>query len=80
MRCGPRSRALPIFKAGMLELVALAPLKPYPGFGPNGLAEQAAFSSCLGAGVAGRTLKLRYSTQERTSNGLSHEFPLHTRT
>jgi muconolactone delta-isomerase len=26
--------SLPIFKAGMLELVALAPLKPYPGFGP----------------------------------------------
>ena len=24
--------SLPIFKAGMLELVALAPLKPYPGF------------------------------------------------
>jgi muconolactone delta-isomerase len=27
--------SLPIFKAGMLELVALAPLKPYPGFGPT---------------------------------------------
>jgi muconolactone delta-isomerase len=26
--------SLPIFKAGMLELVALVPLKPYPGFGP----------------------------------------------
>ncbi len=26
--------SLPIFKAGMLELVALAPLKPYPGFCP----------------------------------------------
>jgi muconolactone delta-isomerase len=25
---------LPIFKAGMLELVALVPLKPYAGFGP----------------------------------------------
>jgi muconolactone delta-isomerase len=25
--------SLPIFKAGMLEIVALAPLKPYPGFG-----------------------------------------------
>jgi muconolactone delta-isomerase len=25
---------LPIFKAGMLELVALVPLKPYPGFCP----------------------------------------------
>jgi muconolactone delta-isomerase len=25
---------LPIFKAGMLEIVALVPLKPYPGFGP----------------------------------------------
>jgi len=24
--------SLPIFKAGMLELVALLPLKPYPGF------------------------------------------------
>jgi muconolactone delta-isomerase len=24
--------SLPIFKAGMLELVALAPLQPYPGF------------------------------------------------
>jgi muconolactone delta-isomerase len=27
--------SLPIFKAGMLELVALVPLKPYPGFGPT---------------------------------------------
>ena len=27
--------SLPIFKAGMLEIVALAPLKPYPGFGPG---------------------------------------------
>jgi muconolactone delta-isomerase len=27
--------SLPIFKAGMLELIALAPLKPYPGFGPS---------------------------------------------
>lgn len=26
--------SLPIFKAGMLELLALVPLKPYPGFGP----------------------------------------------
>ncbi len=26
--------SLPIFQAGMLEIVALAPLKPYPGFGP----------------------------------------------
>lgn len=26
---------LPIFKAGMLEIVALVPLKPYPGFGPQ---------------------------------------------
>jgi muconolactone delta-isomerase len=25
---------LPIFRAGMLEIIALAPLKPYPGFGP----------------------------------------------
>ena len=24
--------SLPIFKAGMLELVSLVPLKPYPGF------------------------------------------------
>lgn len=24
--------SLPIFKAGMLELVALVPLRPYPGF------------------------------------------------
>ncbi len=26
--------SLPIFKAGMLELVVLVPLKPYPGFPP----------------------------------------------
>jgi hypothetical protein len=26
--------SLPIFKAGMLEVLALVPLKPYPGFGP----------------------------------------------
>lgn len=26
--------SLPIVKAGMLELIALVPLKPYPGFGP----------------------------------------------
>jgi muconolactone delta-isomerase len=26
---------LPIFKAGMLEIVALAPLKPYPGLAPK---------------------------------------------
>jgi len=26
---------LPIFKAGMLEILALVPLKPYPGFGPQ---------------------------------------------
>ncbi len=26
--------SLPIYKAGMLEIVALAPLHPYPGFGP----------------------------------------------
>lgn len=26
--------ALGIFKAGMLEIVALLPLEPYPGFGP----------------------------------------------
>jgi muconolactone delta-isomerase len=25
--------SLPIFKAGMLELVSLVPLNPYPGFG-----------------------------------------------
>jgi muconolactone delta-isomerase len=25
---------LPIFHAGMLEIVALVPLEPYPGFGP----------------------------------------------
>ena len=27
-------QSLPIFQAGMLELVALVPLEPYPGFGP----------------------------------------------
>jgi muconolactone delta-isomerase len=27
--------SLPIFKAGMLEILALVPLKPYPGFGPS---------------------------------------------
>jgi muconolactone delta-isomerase len=26
--------SLPIFQAGMLEVVALIPLEPYPGFGP----------------------------------------------
>jgi muconolactone delta-isomerase len=26
--------SLPVFKAGMLEIVALVPLKPYPGFPP----------------------------------------------
>jgi muconolactone delta-isomerase len=26
--------SLPIFKAGMLEIIALVPLKPYPAFGP----------------------------------------------
>lgn len=26
--------SLPIFKAGMLEIVALVPLRPYAGFGP----------------------------------------------
>jgi muconolactone delta-isomerase len=26
--------SLPIFRAGMLEILALVPLKPYPGFGP----------------------------------------------
>ena len=25
--------SLPIFRAGMLEIVALVPLRPYPGFG-----------------------------------------------
>jgi muconolactone delta-isomerase len=25
---------LPVFKAGMLELIALVPLRPYPGFFP----------------------------------------------
>ncbi len=27
--------SLPIFKAGMLEIAALVPLEPYPGFGPS---------------------------------------------
>jgi muconolactone delta-isomerase len=27
--------SLPIFKAGMLELIALVPLEPYPGFCPS---------------------------------------------
>ncbi len=27
-------QTLPIFKAGMLEIVSLIPLKPYPGFHP----------------------------------------------
>jgi muconolactone delta-isomerase len=26
--------SLPIFEAGMLEILALVPLEPYPGFGP----------------------------------------------
>jgi len=26
--------SLPIFQAGLLEVVALMPLEPYPGFGP----------------------------------------------
>ena len=26
--------SLPLFKAGMLEIVALVPLEPYAGFGP----------------------------------------------
>ncbi len=26
--------SLPIFQAGMLEILALVPLEPYPGFGP----------------------------------------------
>ena len=26
--------SLPIFQAGMLEILALVPLQPYPGFGP----------------------------------------------
>jgi muconolactone delta-isomerase len=26
--------SLPIFKAGMLEVAAVVPLEPYPGFGP----------------------------------------------
>jgi len=27
--------SLPIFEAGMLEIVLIAPLAPYPGFGPT---------------------------------------------
>ena len=27
--------SLPVYQAGMLEIVSLAPLKPYPGFGPG---------------------------------------------
>jgi len=27
--------SLPLFKAGMLEIVSLVPLKPYAGFGPT---------------------------------------------
>jgi muconolactone delta-isomerase len=27
--------SLPIFQAGMLEVVVVAPLEPYPGFGPS---------------------------------------------
>jgi len=27
--------SLPIYQAGMLELVTLVPLEPYPGFGPS---------------------------------------------
>ena len=27
--------SLPIYRAGLLELVALVPLEPYPGFGPS---------------------------------------------
>ena len=27
--------SLPLFRAGMLEIVALVPLEPYPGFGPT---------------------------------------------
>jgi muconolactone delta-isomerase len=27
--------SLPIFQAGMLEIVAVVPLEPYPGFGPQ---------------------------------------------
>jgi len=26
--------SLPIFEAGMLEILAVVPLEPYPGFGP----------------------------------------------
>jgi len=27
--------SLPIYQAGMLEIVALVPFEPYPGFGPS---------------------------------------------
>ena len=27
--------SLPIFQAGMLEILAVVPLEPYPGFGPS---------------------------------------------
>ena len=27
--------SLPVFQAGLLEIVAVIPLKPYPGFGPT---------------------------------------------
>ena len=27
--------SLPIFEAGMLEILAVVPLEPYPGFGPS---------------------------------------------
>jgi muconolactone delta-isomerase len=27
--------SLPIFQAGMLEILAVVPLEPYPGFGPG---------------------------------------------
>jgi muconolactone delta-isomerase len=33
--------SLPIFQAGMLEIVALAPLEPYAGFGPTQATKQA---------------------------------------
>jgi muconolactone delta-isomerase len=29
-----RLQSLPIFKRGMLEIVSIIPLAPYPGFGP----------------------------------------------
>jgi hypothetical protein len=28
------AQSLPLYQAGMLELVSLLPLEPYPGFGP----------------------------------------------